>query len=160
MGTETFLARQPILNADLSVHGYELLYRGSDTNVYDGTDPDQASVQLISNSLLVNHLRELTGGNPAFINVSEGLLVQDLLEVLPPEISVIELLETIRPTPRVIGAVKRLKAAGYRIALDDFLDEPEYAPLVALADIIKVETSSRGTSSASPRRWCARTCRA
>lgn len=121
------------------MRGYELLYRGSDTGIYDGTDPDQASVQLISNSMLVNQLRELTGGLPAFINVSEGLLQQDLLEVLPPAFVVVELLETIRPTPRVIAAVRRLKQSGYRIALDDFIGDPSYAPLIQLADIIKVD---------------------
>jgi EAL and modified HD-GYP domain-containing signal transduction protein len=52
---------------------------------------------------------------------------------------VVEVLESVDPEPEVIAALAGLKAAGYTIALDDFVDRQDYAPLVALADIIKVD---------------------
>src|SRR5216683_1061122 len=48
-------------------------------------------------------------------------------------------LENIKPDQEVIDSCRRLKQAGYTIALDDFVDSPDWAPLVALADIIKVD---------------------
>jgi EAL and modified HD-GYP domain-containing signal transduction protein len=39
----------------------------------------------------------------------------------------------------LIAACRELKAAGYRIALDDFNWEPKFEPLVELADYIKVD---------------------
>jgi c-di-GMP-related signal transduction protein len=52
---------------------------------------------------------------------------------------VVEILENIQPDEEVVDACRRLKEAGYTIALDDFVDSPGWAPLVALADIIKVD---------------------
>ena len=39
-GVDIFVARQPIFRRDLQVHGYELLYRGSPENTFDGTMRD------------------------------------------------------------------------------------------------------------------------
>jgi c-di-GMP phosphodiesterase len=52
---------------------------------------------------------------------------------------VAEILESVEPEDRVIAACKRLKAAGYLIALDDFAPNDPRIPLVEFADIIKVD---------------------
>jgi EAL and modified HD-GYP domain-containing signal transduction protein len=52
---------------------------------------------------------------------------------------VVEVLETVPPDREVVEACRRLKQAGYTIALDDFVDSPRWAPLLDLADIIKVD---------------------
>ncbi len=136
---DTFIARQPIFDRELRVFGYELLYRSGRSDAYDHADPDQATVELLNNSLMVNRLQDLTGGRLGFVNVTENLLLQGLMQVMPPEYTVLELLETVRPTPEVIEAVTELKRAGHRIALDDFEDSPDYAPLIDLADFIKID---------------------
>ena len=43
---------------------------------------------------------------------------------------VVELLETIEPDEEVVDACRRLKQEGYLLALDDFVDTPDWAPLV------------------------------
>jgi c-di-GMP-related signal transduction protein len=136
---ETFIARQPIFDRHLEVKGYELLHRSGWTDAFDGRDPDRATVELLNGSLLINRLQDLTDGHPGYINVPRNLLVQDFLELLPPEHTVIEVLETVTPEPAVIAALRRLRANGYTIALDDFVDAPGYDRLVTLADIIKVD---------------------
>jgi EAL and modified HD-GYP domain-containing signal transduction protein len=50
-----------------------------------------------------------------------------------------EILETVSVDDEVLDACRRLKRAGYRLALDDFVDSPDMAPLVELADYIKVD---------------------
>jgi EAL and modified HD-GYP domain-containing signal transduction protein len=52
---------------------------------------------------------------------------------------VVEILETVDPDPTLISACLELKKMGYRIALDDFVDHPRFAPFAELADIIKVD---------------------
>jgi EAL and modified HD-GYP domain-containing signal transduction protein len=67
------------------------------------------------------------------------LLIQRYATVLPPGQVVIEILEDVFPDEEVIEACKSLKALGYTLALDDFVDTPDYLPLAELADIIKVD---------------------
>lgn len=136
---ETFIARQPILDRRLQVYGYELLYRSGWGQHYAGEDSAQATIELLSTSLLVNGFSDLTGGKLGFVNVPERLLLDDLLMVLPPHLAIIEILETVPATPEVLRAVQRLKEAGYCIALDDYIDEPERAPFVPLSDILKID---------------------
>ncbi|WDT78984.1 MAG: EAL domain-containing protein [Candidatus Manganitrophus sp.] len=51
----------------------------------------------------------------------------------------VEILETVEPDREVIAACRKLKQAGYLIALDDFIDEERYKPLVEIADILKID---------------------
>jgi c-di-GMP-related signal transduction protein len=59
--------------------------------------------------------------------------------MLPPDRVVIEILETVHIDDELIAACRRLKYAGYLLALDDFQDDPAWQPLVSLADFIKVD---------------------
>jgi EAL and modified HD-GYP domain-containing signal transduction protein len=67
------------------------------------------------------------------------VLVQDDYRLLPAERVVIELLESVEVDDQVLAAVRRLKSAGYTLALDDFVFDPSYRPLMALADVIKID---------------------
>ena len=73
------------------------------------------------------------------MNCTREVLFKDLITLLPPSQTVAEILETVEPEDRVIAACKRLKAAGYLIALDDFLPNDPRIPLCEFADIIKVD---------------------
>ena len=136
---EVFVARQPIFDKKLEVVGYELLFRTGFENVYGGTDGDQASSSVITDSFLVIGLDTLTRGKKAFINFTEKLLLDETAMVLPKEILIIEILENIEPTEEIIAACKNLKKSGYHFALDDFVFEKKFIPLIELADIIKVD---------------------
>ncbi|MCP3914010.1 MAG: HDOD domain-containing protein [bacterium] len=138
---ETFIARQPIFDIKMQVIGYELLHRSGWNAAFDGSDPDRATLELLNNSLLVNRLEDLTDGKLGFVNVTENLLQQDVIQILPPEHTVVEVLETVRPTPEVVQAVRALKDAGHKIALDDFEETPAHAPLIEIADFIKIDFS-------------------
>jgi len=81
----------------------------------------------------------MTGGLPAFVNCTTEALTERLVNILPPSMTVLEVLETLEPTPRLVAACRELKAAGYRIALDDFVWKAELQPLVEIADYIKVD---------------------
>jgi EAL and modified HD-GYP domain-containing signal transduction protein len=134
-----FVARHPILDRNREVHGYELLHRSGWDGVFRHQDPDKATLELLNASMLVNRLQDLTDHKLAFVNVTENLLHQDVLRVVPTEHTVLELLETIRPTPDVVEAVAELHDLGHRIAVDDFTGGEDWAPIVEMADYLKVD---------------------
>lgn len=137
-----YVARQPILDLRGRVHGYELLFRNGPEAAFRG-DGDQASRTMLDNTLIFG-LEKLAGGLPAFVNCTGETLTGDLVNVLPPGVTVLEILETVEPSPGLIAACARLKSAGFRLALDDFIWEPRFAPLVDLADYIKVDFTLTG----------------
>jgi EAL and modified HD-GYP domain-containing signal transduction protein len=65
--------------------------------------------------------------------------LNDYISLFPREQVVVELLETVEPDEDVVKACRGLKKEGYLLALDDFVETPEWAPLIALADFIKVD---------------------
>jgi EAL and modified HD-GYP domain-containing signal transduction protein len=60
--------------------------------------------------------------------------------------TVLEILETLEPTPELVEACSKLKAAGFLLALDDFIWHEKFRPLVELADYIKVDFSLTGAA--------------
>src|SRR5690606_37162544 len=102
------------------VFAYELLYRNDKhDNLYTNLDSDQATSEVI-NSFLQIGIEELSDGKPCFVNFTETLLENTVPTFLQPELMVVEILETVRPTEKIIENCMKLKAQGYKIALDDF----------------------------------------
>ena len=132
-----YVARQPILDLRGKVHGYELLFRDGPQAVFSG-DGDQATRTMIDNAVLFG-LGRLTGNLPVFINCTEEALTGRLVHVLPASMTVLEILETLEPSPALVSACRHLKACGFRLAMDDFTWKPGMEPLVELADYIKVD---------------------
>lgn len=136
---QAFVARQPIFDRGLRVYGYELLFRSSLENVFSNPDGDHASSKTIADSFFLLGFENITQGKKAFVNVTREVLLRDYVSLLPKELTVVELLESVEPDAEVIAACRLLKAKGYLLALDDFVYEERYAPLLALVDIIKVD---------------------
>lgn len=137
-----YVARQAILDYRGRVTGYELLFRDRPSAGFSG-DGEQATRTMLDN-LVVFDLERFTGGAPAFINCTEETLTSGLPAVISPESAVLEVLETVRPRPEVVESCRKLKAAGFRIALDDFVWQEEWEPLVEVADYIKVDFVQSG----------------
>ena len=137
-----YIARQPILDLRGRLHGYELLFRDGPGLAFHG-DGDLATRTMLDNSVIFG-LEKLAGGVTAFVNCTQESLTENLVNVLPPSMTVLEILEDIEPTPELVHACRRLKASGFRIALDDFAWKPEIETLVELADYVKVDFVQTG----------------
>ncbi len=132
-----YVARQPIMDLRGKVNAYELLFRNGPNAAFFG-DGERASRTMIDNTVLFG-LAQLTSGLPAFINCTGNILTSDLINILPSSTTVLEVLETVEPSDAVVNACHDLKAAGYKLALDDFVWIPGIERLVELADYIKVD---------------------
>ena len=140
---QRFVARQPIFDRAQKVFGYEILFRNG-VEDYFNSDPELAARSTLDSSLLFG-INMLCDNRRAFLNCTREVLFKDLLTLLPPHQTVAEILETVEPEDRVVAACKRLKAAGYLIALDDFAPNDPRQPLVEFADIIKVDIRATRT---------------
>ena len=133
-----YLARQPILNRGRELFAYELLFRSSLQNSCDGLNLEMASTSVLDTSFLIG-FEKITAGHPMFINCPRDFLLRDYVSLFPPKSVVVEILESIKPDQEIVDVCRQLKHTGYTIALDDFVDSPEWAPLVEIAEIIKVD---------------------
>ncbi|MFO7541897.1 MAG: EAL domain-containing protein [Thiobacillus sp.] len=136
---DIFLGRQPILDRDQQIVAYELLFRSGNTSGATVTDDMQATASVIHHAFSEMGVQTVLGAQLGFINVSADLLLSDLVELLPKNQVVLELLETIQVTDAVIERCRDLKQQGFTLALDDFVYDDSYRPLLALVDIVKVD---------------------
>lgn len=144
----SFLGLQPIIHCNGDMAGYEVLYRDGRDNAARISDSTAASSHVIATVLGQLGLMQLDGSGKVFINVGEELLFSDVIELLPPSRTVLEILETVKPNPGVIARCKQLASLGYTLALDDFIFDENYAPLIDLASIIKVDIRAGGIDAA------------
>ena len=137
---EVFLGRQPILDRDQRLFAYELLFRTGHHDCATDGDNVQMTATVIINTFNELGVEAALGQRRGFINVDERFLFSDSLEFLPPASVVLEILETVPATAEVIARCRELRSAGYTLALDDVTQiRPGYEPLIALADIIKID---------------------
>lgn len=140
MQEEAFIGRQPILDQQHAIIGYELLFRHSaDAKNAVISDDLKACAKVLTNALNDVGGKWLLGVKCAFINVSEEMLLGNLIELLPPKRTVLELLHSVHPSDRVMQRCRELQVRGYRIALDNPVVTPDAEPLLQLADYIKID---------------------
>jgi c-di-GMP phosphodiesterase len=141
--TDIFLARQPILDRDQSIQGYELLY----TRRVDGArfgDKALESARVVLGAFSDLGLEHVVGDSRAWIKVTPELLSLDLVPILPPDQVVLELSATQFLDGSMLEAVRDLHAGGYRLALDGFEITPEFDPLLRVVDIVKLDMRELG----------------
>src|SRR5262245_40257436 len=81
--TTLCVARQPILDPNERVFGYELLYRAAPGDTACTTDGDLAGARVLTDAVLDIGLDTLTGGRLAFINLTRALLVGEGSTIVP-----------------------------------------------------------------------------
>lgn len=148
-----FVARQPILDRSSRTVGYELLFRG---NLFaanaEFVDGDTATAQVLLNALTEFGLDALVGRARGYVNLTEHFIAHpELLAILPRDKVVLEVLETVQPTPEVYAGLAALVADGFTVALDDVQYRPQLDPLLDLAHIVKYDVSQVGVAELRER---------
>lgn len=136
---EVYVGRQPIFDRNNNLFAYELLYRRSMNNFYEGTDGYRATRDLIYTAYIAMQMCDLTEGKPGFINFTDRMIIDRIPEILPNEHLVVEILEGSVVNDELIQSCRILKEKGYTLALDDFVFNPSHEPLMQFVDIIKIE---------------------
>ncbi len=134
-----FIARQPIFNNSMVVYGYELLYRDSATATAFGNVSATRATADVLGSLFEIGIDNITDGEKAFINFDYDFLLSDSIELIHPDNLIIEVLENVKVDDVLMERLLSLKEKGYKIALDDFVEDCDNFPLVEISDIIKYD---------------------
>lgn len=146
-----YVARQPIFDVMNRRVAYELLYRANEhATTADGISQDAMCSDTALHAVVSIGLDRLTGGVPAFVNVSRDHLVGDLYRVFDPTTVVLELLESIDGDADVVAACEHAVANGYTLALDDYDARPSLDALLPFVQIVKLDVLNRSADELRP----------
>ncbi|MCL2466244.1 MAG: EAL domain-containing protein [Micrococcales bacterium] len=136
------VARQPIWTTAGALVGHEYLYR-SRVGRPAGVDLWRAERQDVASASVLRSVFEESAadaeGPLIFVNVTRSFLVRD--RPLPAHMGrlVLEIVESVPGDPGVVLGLRRLRARGYRVAIDDFTASAEQMPMLPYADFVKVD---------------------
>lgn len=137
------VGRQPILDRDQQLYGYELLFRGARQASVSGITGPGAAADEATASTITSAFAEfgagLLGGKLGFVNLTRAFIVGDLPVPFEPGTAVLEVLESVAIDDDVIAGAQRRRDEGYLVAMDDFVWSPEAGPMLELADIVKLD---------------------
>ena len=137
---DIYIGRQPIFNRNMDLFAYELLYRPNNVHNAAGViNHDHATTQVMINACLDFGLDRLVGEKPAFINLPRSFIVGDNPLPFPKGRVILEILEDIKIDEPLLNAVRKLRAEGYDIALDDFVYRTDLNSLIALSKFVKID---------------------
>lgn len=159
---EVFIGRQPILDKDQGLVGYELLFRATaenTANVGSATEATVATADVVCKAFAELGLANVFGEARAFINVDARFLESDPVELLPKDVVVLEIDVTAFADPSLLLRCQELKTRGYDFCLSGVTDvDDRLWPLVDLAAWLKInvdglagdqlQTAARGLGTA------------
>jgi EAL and modified HD-GYP domain-containing signal transduction protein len=142
-----FIARQPILDRNQQIYGYELLFRDDTTNAANIRDGDAATSRVILNSFVDIGIDRLVGQNLGFFNLTRKLLLRHQNFPFPNTQIALEVLDDVEVDDQLLYAVEELAKQGFIIALDDFFFRADVERLIELAHIVKVNVLEHDPAS-------------
>ena len=133
------VARQPVFDLSGNIWGYELLYR----RPQNLETADISSGAVATASVIINGFEMVRPGikssQKILINFTSDMIETQVIKLLPRDMCVVEILEDVEPTPAVLEAIAEIKAAGYTIAVDDYIGQDNLKAFLDFADIVKVD---------------------
>lgn len=133
-----YMARQPILDLEKNVYGYELLYRSKEL-IMDENDGDIATLNVINNTIMTIGFEEVIDQGLAFLNFTSDLIKKNVPLVFNSKSIIIEILEDVEPEDSLMIKINELKEKGYVFAIDDYDSSYQYDGFLDLVDIVKVD---------------------
>lgn len=87
----------------------------------------------------------MVGDRTAFLNADADFLMSDLVRLVPRDKVVLEILESVEPSARIIERISDLKRHGFRFALEDVTGASDLvAKCAKLVDVIKIDVRGTG----------------
>lgn len=146
------LGRQGIFSDAHELVGFELLFRapgreGLRVDLWNSRQQDRATEHVLAAAFFGGD--DVSEGLPLFVNFTRSYLVNRESYLRAPDEIVLEVVESAHADASLFDRLAELKAAGYRVAIDDFLGTDSQRRLLELADFVKIDY--RDLASRGPR---------
>ncbi|WP_457634832.1 EAL and HDOD domain-containing protein [Persephonella sp.] len=136
--SEVYLGRQPILDRNIRIFGYELLFRDREENFAVIKDSIEATARVVMNLLTYMDFKEIINNKKGFINVSPEFLEGDFIDLLPENRIVLEISTLDKINKFVLDSISKVKEKGYQVALDNVQFNELLTPLLEIVDYVKI----------------------
>jgi len=138
------ISKQKIFDSQKHVYAYELVFKDNLNQPTDLNNRVKETAQLIISSISSSELDKLLGKRTlAFINVDETILTKGILDVLDNQRFVLNILEDIDLTDKVVAKIIQYKKRGFKLSLEHFDSSAQmiikFNRLFNFIDIIKMD---------------------
>jgi EAL and modified HD-GYP domain-containing signal transduction protein len=136
-----YLTREPVVNAQESLIGYDLHVHVADDPPGQGS-PDLGSASLVATGFYGGGVETAIGSCFGFVNIDRDLLFAPAVESLPRDAVVLSLSAELEPEREVLLRVRALREKGYSFALSDYRGDPfRLEPLLDQMAVVQVDFS-------------------
>lgn len=139
---ETCLIRQPVMDREQVVFGYELLFRNGNEDLLlrlDKPDNELDAGVAPGPHIHLTYLQKITEGRRCFLSFSRKQLLERAYGSLSAESTVVEVFETEGLDEELVKTCHEVRQSGYTLALADAVVEPRLQPLLGIIDLLKVD---------------------
>lgn len=134
-----YLGRQPVIDRQQALFGYELLFRSA------ARGPAAFGSGLAATAAVIAHTAQLgldkvIGDAIGFLNVDADVLDSDIFAFLPRERVILELVGTVQASDAVLARITQLRGHGFRFCAAGIAsDTPNVQRLLPLVDFVKLD---------------------
>jgi len=138
---KSYIGRQPIVNERGALFAYDLFSSAQ-------RDGEHMTATLINDLQSAFGIDQILGKRVGFIRVDDQFIFHELLGLFPKERVIYALLEENAVDTVLCERLEKLKAQGYRFALNDFAYTPEniekFSPIFPYLEFVKVDVPRSG----------------
>jgi c-di-GMP-related signal transduction protein len=136
----SYIARQALYDRDKNIFAYEILHREDNINSYPFNIASNVATQkVIINTFFNKNLSEISSGKTVWLNFDNEMLSDKILCLIPRDKVVIEILETVQPSDRVLKFIIKYSNLGYTFALDDYVHDNRWLSAIPYIKHIKID---------------------
>jgi len=137
---DIFITRQPIYDPDMNAVAYELLFQNL-AEEDSGVDYDDATTEVLINSLVEVGLPNIAENKPAFISISPKYIRGELPVALEETNVVLQIAAQFANFEQLSEQLQKLKNDGFPIALKNFSFDESSVHIAQWADYVKLDIS-------------------
>lgn len=142
--TEVFLGRQPVLDRNHELVGYELMFRAAARGEHGG-DPRAVTADIVCDAFAELGLSHVLGRSRAFIAVDADFLGDAAVEMLPSDLVIFALERDALHHAETVARCRELRGAGFEFAITGVVgDINALGPLLDIATFLKVDIGKLG----------------
>ena len=128
-------------------YAYELIFKNESDEAQSLSGAVKETAKLIMSSIGSSEIQKLLGKKTlAYVNVEEGALLKDLLDVLDKDRFILNILGDIDLSEKVIAKIVQYRKRGFRLSLENFDSSTEmilkFQRLFNYIDIIKMDVAT------------------